>query len=154
MDNYSKTEKGRSELTTPSGELNPKQRRILILCNGELSNAELARAVGMDNADEMILALAVSGFIAGGHVDSQATSNEEIIKPASARSAKEFTQAKNFMVNTISHYHGQYGHLSLKSDINAADSVEKLRAFYPGWCDSMGKIKQLPKLKKELLKVL
>lgn len=152
---YTKTEKGRAELTNRSNNIPPKTRRALILCNGQIDSEEIAKALGSEDTQSLLDWLVQEKFITR---EKSGASNDpitdELQQLPAERSQDDFIKAKNFMVNTIGHYHGQYGHLSLKSEINATRDFHQLRQLYLQWEECMNKLKQFKKLKKELFKVL
>lgn len=152
---YAKTAKGRTEVASPSGNLTPKFRRLLILSNGQLDEQSLCRSIGADDARDMLRLLESEGYITKLDIDQGASKlYADLADLPATRSQAEFTKAKNYMVNTITHFHGQYGYLALKNEINAASSVGQLREHYPDWANAIEKFKQFKKLKKDLLKVL
>lgn len=151
---YTKTDKGRTEIANPSGKLNPKLRRLLILSNGTLDDKSLARAISKDNADTMLAQLVNHGYIEEHDTGLTPMLDDFIAKLPEVRSPSDFEKAKNYMINTIGHFHGQYGQLALKNDINNTENVAALRKHYPAWAKCMLNLKQFKKLNKELLKVL
>lgn len=157
MNCYAKTNKGVDEMRSRSGNVDPKARRILILCNGQMSTDDIIGAVGQE-AQRYISWLIQENYITNGKDEAPVarTSNfeQELVVLPSSRSAADFDKAKNFMVNTIGHFHGQYGHLTLKREIVDTKDYFELRALYAQWAESMVELKQFAKLKKDLFKVL
>ncbi|MYM62257.1 hypothetical protein [Pseudomaricurvus sp. HS19] len=161
MTTYLKTDKGREEIARPSGQLTPKQRRALILCNGTIDSTQLAQTLGGASAAELLVQLQDSGYItaAPGSTESPPKNDsnsyaEQLTALPLQRSAAEFEQAKNFMLNTIGHFHGQYGYLSLKSSIAGTGNSNDLRNYFAHWCESMEKTKQFQKLQTDLLQII
>ena len=62
-DTYSKTPKGQSEIDTRTGALSMKERRVLILVNGENSAAMLRQLSLCDNIEEILQNLLRLEFI-------------------------------------------------------------------------------------------
>ncbi len=161
MTTYLKTDKGREEIARPSGQLTPKQRRALILCNGTIDSTQLAQTLGGTSASELLAQLQDDGFITVDSKSAESPFNigentyaERLTALPSQRSVAEFEQARNFMLNTIGHFHGQYGYLSLKSSIADAGNSHDLRNYFAHWCESMEKTKQFQKLQTDLLKII
>ncbi|GAA6167470.1 hypothetical protein [Sessilibacter corallicola] len=155
MNFYAKTLKGINEMRSRSGEVNPTARRMLILCNGQTSTDQIIGAAGKADAKKYLKWLLEENYITNGDESKQSRDyNQDLVMLPSHRSAAEFDKAKNFMINTIGHFHGQYGYLSLKTEIANVKDCFELRGFYAEWAESMESFKQFDKLKSDLFKFL
>jgi hypothetical protein len=71
---------------------------------------------------------------------------------------KPIEKAKNFMINTLVHFHGQYTKLDVMRAVKACDSAAQLREHYADWVRCMHESRQaekrLPELTKQLLAVI
>lgn len=76
-----KTAKGAEEVTTRAHRLTPRQRSLLILVNGQRSDAELRQALG-DALDETLASLLQGGFV---ERSATATATATPAAPAPAR---------------------------------------------------------------------
>lgn len=168
---YSKTAKGANEIIKRTHKLDPKLRRLLILVDGIRSNFELASMFSNEPVDIELQELATYGFIETTAKNS--TEAEEIATPATKehqqnlhaldflpddRPNDAFPKAKNFIINTLIHFHGQYGKLSLMLEVEKCHTHNELRNLYPDWLrcmeESKAASKQLKKLNKQLFAVL
>ena len=60
---FEKTERGQREIAQPGGELNPKQRRILVLVDGAKSLGELAPMTRPGEIEPTVESLLHGGYI-------------------------------------------------------------------------------------------
>ncbi len=155
MNFYAKTLKGINEMRARSGVVNPTARRMLILCNGETRTEDIIGAAGKSDAKKYLQWLLEENYITNGDESKRSRDyTQDLVMLPSSRSNGDFDKAKNFMINTIGHFHGQYGYLSLKTEIANTKDYFELRNFYAEWAESMESFKQFDKLKKDLFKFL
>ena len=168
---YSKTAKGANEIIKRTHKLDPKLRRLLILVDGVRSNFELASMFSNEPVDIELRELATYGFIETASAD-EANSSATASAPNKEyqqnlhdldflpddRPKDAFPKAKNFIINTLIHFHGQYGKLSLMLEVEKCHTHNELRKLYPDWLrcmeESKAAAKQLKKLNKQLFAVL
>lgn len=155
MNFYAKTLKGVNEMRARSGSVNPTARRMLILCNGETSTDAIIGAAGKSDAKKYLQWLIEENYITTGDDSTRSRDyTQDLVMLPGNRSESDFDKAKNFMINTIGHFHGQYGYLSLKTEIASTNDYFELRKLYSEWAESMEGFKQFEKLKSDLFKFL
>ncbi len=152
---FSKTQKGIDEIERRTRSLEPTLRRLLIMVDGKKEDDELSQVLGNELVSEGIQHLLLFNYIeAAGELDSSA----EISQLPEQRPPDALLKAKNFMVNTLSHFHGQYNKLDLMRAVKECGNHQELRVLYPDWLRCMGEarlaVKRIPELKKELFNVL
>jgi hypothetical protein len=171
---YAKAEKGFAEIESRAFGLSPKLRRVLILIDGKRTLESLRTMLGLDGLEKLLDDLTSQGFIkkidAAGEAPTSAAQSavgeaEPTALPADAfaglpesRSDAEIEKAKNFMINTLVHFHGQYTKLDVMRAVKACDSAAQLREHYADWVRCMHESRQaekrLPELTKQLLAVI
>lgn len=170
---YAKTPKGVHEIEHRSHEIQPIQRRLLILVDGKRSEDELANLFHGGDLRQVLSQLEVGGYIqrqGDGPLDLAPSRPEQMGGSAKLAHYPELAQlpptrppdsllkAKNFIINTISHFHSYYAWLDLKRAVQECHSHAELREYYPQWLESMQEsrqaVKRLDELKKQLLDVL
>lgn len=166
---YSKTAKGSEEIVKRTHKLDPKLRRLLILVDGQRSNTELAGMFSNEPVDIELQELAAYGFIEQASstdkvetgqlsIDEHKASLSALDHLPSERPKDAFPKAKNFIINTLVHFHGQYGKLSLMLEVEKCHTHDDLRKLYPEWLrcmeESKPASKQIKKLNKQLFAVL
>lgn len=170
---FAKTAKGQDEIAARSVGLGPRVRRVLILIDGRRSIEEVGKLVPGDELADTLRMLEEHGFIesASGD-DNDATSTADTAMDAgdssgsdgifrelpSAPDPKQLEMARNFMINTLKTFCGQYGPVSLMSEIHAGRSHEELRTYFDRWYDAILDTRQggqrASDLRAELLKVI
>jgi hypothetical protein len=161
---YAKAEKGFAEIESRSFGLSPKLRRVLILIDGKHTLESLRGMLGFDGLEKMLDDLLSQGFITPvggdkpGDAAGRAAQADALAKLPEARSASELEKAKNFMINTLVHFHGQYTKLDLMRTVKACETHQQLRTCYPDWVRCMQESrmaeKRLPELTEQLFAVL
>ncbi|QID18017.1 hypothetical protein G3580_10405 [Nitrogeniibacter mangrovi] len=164
---YAKAEKGLAEIETRAFGLSPKLRRVLILIDGQRTLESLKSMLGFDELEKMLDELTHQGFIeavASGHdgggeaADVAADPDAALANLPESRPAGDLDKAKNFIINTLVHFHGQYTKLDLMRAVKACDSHGALRALYADWVRCMHESRQaekrLPELTEQLLAVI
>ncbi len=152
---FSKTQKGIDEIERRTLSLDPKLRRLLIMVDGKKEEDDLKNILGNDVVGEGIQHLLMFNYIEVlGEIDPSA----EVSQLPEKRPADALEKAKNYMVNTLSHFHGQYNKLDLMRAVKECANHQELRGLYPDWLRCMSEarlaVKRIPELKKELFNVL
>jgi len=141
---FAKTEKGQAELTQKSGELTPRQRRVLIMVDGKRDVAELRDMLQSDDLQHTLGLLEESGFIevSGVHNESGATEAPpagalpavDAFRPLPVPpNAKDMELARNFIQNTLKTFCGPFAHLHIVEAAFAATDHEQLRQQFGPW---------------------
>ncbi|MFA7606145.1 MAG: hypothetical protein WCY08_06135 [Rhodocyclaceae bacterium] len=165
---FAKTELGREEVTTRSGKLTPRQRRLLIFVDGKHTVSDLRDLVAADDLSHSLGMLEEEGYIeligfkndSGGidQIGETPLPSITAFRPASEVTAKQLDMAKHFMINTIKTFCGGFSHVSLQSDIFQAADAEALRAHFDLWyraiVDSREGKRRSEELREDLLKVI
>ncbi len=162
---YAKANKGFAEIESRSFGLSPKLRRVLILIDGKRTDEMLRSMLGMDGVDKMLDELTDQGFIekvelAGSEdaPDAAAPSTASLDELPDTRSPDELEKAKNFIINTLVHFHGQYTKMDLMRAVKACETHTALRELYADWLRCMNESRQatkrLPELSGQLLAVI
>ena len=156
---FHKTAKGQSEVETRANELSIKERRVLILVNGENDAARLKQLSLCENIVEILETLLSGGFIAGDAATiPQAPTEFEPEVPAKAESAKGEVGAREFMCNTLLTFANRVRVAKLIEEINSVDSVddlkEKIKPWYQAISETPGGMYQADDLRKEVQKLI
>ncbi|MBT0960175.1 hypothetical protein [Denitromonas iodatirespirans] len=164
---YAKTAKGVAEVETRADRLKPALRRLLILVDGKKTLDILKSMVGIDTIDEPLTQL-----LEGGYIEPVGAATESAAEAAPASSAKVFDlaslpaerdpkdldKARNFMINTLKHFHGPYTKLDLMRQVQACETHDALRALYADWLrcmhESIMAERRLDELNQQLFDVL
>ncbi len=144
---FAKTQKGHEEITTKTGGLTPRQRRVLIFVDGKRSVDDLRGMLQADDLQHTLGMLEEDGYIA---VSSVVTAQGKVSAPAAPLpSVTAFgdlpaepdplrqQQARNFMINTLNTFVGSLGASSLLDRIDQAHGHAGLRALYDEWYHAM-----------------
>jgi len=169
---YAKAEKGFAEIESRAFGLSPKLRRVLILIDGKRTLESLRSMLGLDGIEKLLDDLTSQGFIKTVDPVGDASPSEASVDHATApgagedvfaglpdtRSDAEIEKAKNFMINTLVHFHGQYTKLDVMRAVKACETAVQVRAQYADWVRCMHESRQaekrLPELTKQLLAVI
>ena len=176
---FQKTTKGQSEIETKTNALSMKERRVLILVNGQ-NNAGTLRDLSLcDNIIEILETLVSQGFIASaGAASGAATDFEPEPEPAAQASTEpaaaaqapaepaaaaaapaaappEDNAARDFMVNTLLTFANRVRVAKLIEQINSSGDMDSLNGLVKPWYDAIsetpGGMYQADDLKKEVL---
>lgn len=144
---FAKTPKGQDEITTKTGGLSPRVRRLLIFVDGKRSVDELRGMLQSDDLQHTLGMLEEDGYIEVASVTDAAgksgvpqaplppiTAFGEL--PASPDPVR-LQQARNFMSNTLNAFVGALGTSSLLDRIERAVGHAELRALYDEWYHAM-----------------
>lgn len=166
---YAKADKGFAEIESRSFGLSPKLRRVLILIDGHRSFETLKSMLSFEGLEKMLDDLTSQGFIRkvelGGAVAEapvEAVAGGEVVDPLAGlpeeRQPADLEKAKNFIINTLVHFHGQYTKMDLMRSVKACETHSDLREHYADWLRCMHESRQaekrLPELTKQLLDVI
>lgn len=141
---FSKTTKGQEELTTKSGGLTPRQRRVLIFVDGKRTVDELRGMLQSDDLQHTLGMLEEDGFIevagvtnASGKAAPAPTGplpSVDAFRPLPAEvDPIKLQQARNFMINTVNAFVGALGTSSLLDKLDQAQGHAELRALFDEW---------------------
>jgi hypothetical protein len=145
--------------------LSPLARRLLIFIDGQRTAADLQQLMGKTEVGPLLEALIACGCVvwpggvpvATSAVAPSATSAEPGW-PAEPRTPKQIEMAKNFMINTLITFVGQYANPDLMKKVQAATDSSVLRDSLQEWkrCieTSTAGARRLKELEAELRKVL
>ena len=153
---FHKTPKGQAEIATKTGALSMKERRVLILVNGENSVATLARLSLCDDVDAVIERLLADEFIASPNADGAETE----IDPTE-RDVTETTPevgARELMCNTLLTFGNRVRVGKLIREITDSEDIDALRALVDPWyaalAETPGGMYQADDLKKQVLSLI
>ena len=160
---YAKTAKGVTEIETRADRLGPRLRRLLILIDGKKPLEVLKSLLGIDAIEDLLGQLSSGGYIqpVGDAVPvagDAASADDPLAALPAERPADALEKARNYMINTLRHFHGQYNKLDLMRAVQASETHTALRGHYADWLRCMGESEQarkrLPELREELFAVL
>ncbi|TVO69424.1 hypothetical protein [Denitromonas ohlonensis] len=166
MQAYAKTAKGVAEVETRADRLKPALRRLLILVDGKKPLDALKSMIGNDAIDEPLTQLVEGGYIEAIEAANDAAADlpgssppafDVAMLPAE-RDAKALDKARNYMINTLKHFHGPYTKLDLMRLVQASETHAQLRTHYADWLRCMHEStmaeRRLNDLNRELFEVL
>ncbi len=138
---YYKTAKGQSEVESRTNALSMKERRVLILVNGENNTATLEKLSLCENIAEILQTL-----LSGGFIERQAGSAEAAAVPAAAEPAPKpavtetddttlttAVGARELMCNTLLTFANRVRVAGLLQQIDAAEDIESLKNMVKPW---------------------
>jgi hypothetical protein len=165
---FAKTPKGHDEITSKTGGLTPRIRRVLIFVDGKRTVDDLRGMLQSDDLQHTLGMLEEDGYIEVAGVADGSGRTTPAPKPMPAITAFDelpetpdpvrLQQARNFMTNTLNTFVGTIGASSLLDRIDRAEGHAGLRALYDEWYHSMvmsreGK-REAEGLRTKLLKVI
>ncbi len=144
---FSKTPKGLAEIGTKTDALTIKERRVLILVNGENDVATLERLSLIDDINSALARLLKLGFIVAADTTEQTViDDEEDTTPS--------ISARELMCNTLLTFGNRVRVAKLVEEINASEDIESLSAMVQPWyqaiSDTPSGMYQADDLKKEV----
>lgn len=165
---FAKTEKGQDELARRSEGLSARVRRVLILINGSRTVEDVRELVSADDLTHTLGLLEEQGYIelkgiatAGAAMVPERGNLPSITafrKLPPEPDPREFEMAQHFMLNTLKTFCGQYGPISLMSEIYATRCHQDLREYFDRWyraiVDTRQGRRRAEDLRADLLKVL
>ncbi len=155
---FRKTSKGTSEVESRTDALSVKERRVLILVNGENNAATLRDLSLCDNIVEILENLLSGGFIERlGAAAAQASASFEEEAPEEKQDAHD-VGAREFMCNTLLTFANRVRVAKLVEEINGVEDVEALKALVKPWymaiSETPGGMYQADDLRKEVNEML
>jgi hypothetical protein len=167
---FAKTAKGQEEVTSRSGGLTPRQRRVLIMIDGKRTVDELREMLQADDLQHTLGMLEEEGHIAMASLKEEATGALQPPPPEGLPSitafrpapeppnTKEMEMARNFIMNSLKTFCGPFAHLEIVERAFAAKSHEELRRQFDPWLHAVmqtrdGK-RRAEELRGQLLKVI
>lgn len=142
---FAKTPRGQDELTSKTGGLTPRQRRVLIFVDGKRSVEELRGMLQSDDLQHTLGLLEEAGYIELAGILTEAANQPAQPAPDALPSITAFRelsptpdplqlqQARNFMANTLNAFVGALGTSSLLERIDKAKSHDELRGHFDEW---------------------
>lgn len=152
-DIFRKTSSGASEIGNRSNTLTVKQRRVLILVNGENNTAALKLLSLCDDIVEILETLLRRGFIE--HDDSATAYDHapDAISPAATE-----TSAREFMCNTLLTFANRIRVGQLIEQIKTAEDVSTLKNLIKPWYQAIsetpGGMYQADDLRQEVAQMI
>ncbi len=162
---FHKTAKGQSEVETRANALSVKERRVLILVNGENNAAKLKQLSLCENIVEILDTLLSGGFIAQDTTTAPPTEFEPETPQAESASETDTTEttgheisAREFMCNTLLTFANRVRVAKLIEEINAVEDVdglkEKIKPWYHAISETPGGMYQADDLRNEVQKMI
>jgi hypothetical protein len=152
-DIFQKTMSGLSEIGNRSDALTVKQRRVLILVNGENNTATLKQLSLCENIVEILEILLRRGFI--DH-DGSGTAYDHA--PDTTSPVVVETGAREFMCNTLLTFANRIRVSPLIDQIKAVEDVDSLKNLVTPWYQAIsetpGGMYQADDLKQEVMRML
>ena len=148
---FRKTPKGQAEIQTKTDALSMKERRVLILVNGQNSAAELKQLSLCENIVDILENLVSLGFI-------ENLSSGTETQAAPKKSAVDEIEAGEFMCNTLLTFANRVRVADLLQQINAAEDTETLKELVKPWymalSETPGGMYQADDLRKQVLAMI
>ena len=148
---FRKTPKGQAEIQTKTDALSMKERRVLILVNGQNSAAELKQLSLCENIVDILENLVSLGFI-------ENLSSGAETQAAPKKSAVDEIEAGEFMCNTLLTFANRVRVADLLQQINAAEDTETLKELVKPWymalSETPGGMYQADDLRKQVLAMI
>ena len=160
---FHKTAKGQSEVESRTKALSMKERRVLILVNGENNTATLEKLSLCDNIGEILDTLLTGGFIErrqGSAADAAEPAPEIAVAAAAADETKPQSgpRAREFMCNTLLTFANRVRVAGLLQQISAAEDIESLKEMIKPWymalSETPGGMYQADALRSEVDKMI
>lgn len=149
---FLKTPKGKSEIEVKTDALSMKERRVLILVNGENNAATLQRLSLCDNIDEILQNLLQLEFITATGDSSAPT------KAESEAGSSGDVDAREFMCNTLLTFGNRMRVAKLVDEINHSADIDGLKNLVKPWyqavAETPGGMYQADDLRKEVLQLI
>ncbi len=158
---FSKTSKGQTEIEHKSNDLSLKERRVLILVNGENNTARLRQLSLCENIAEILDNLLRLGFIeqlggasasAGASVVASSAAPEPVAREEPDAASE--IGAREFMNNTLLTFANRVRVSKLIEEINAVQDVATLKDLVKPWyhaiSETPGGMYQVDDLRKDL----
>ncbi len=152
---FHKTATGQTEVETRSNALSMKERRVLILVNGENNAATLQQLSLCENIVEILEVLLDGGFIA----QDSATAPQTDFEPEVDKTESAFeVSAREFMCNTLLTFANRVRVAKLIDEINGVDNIDALKDMVKPWyhaiSETPGGMYQADDLRQEVQKMI
>lgn len=166
---FAKTPRGQEELNNRSGDLTPRQRRVLIMVDGKRTVDELRDMLQSDDLQHTLGLLEESGFIEVTSLkDASGSIQPAPAEPLPAINAfrpipdkpnpKELEMARNFIQNSLKTFCGPFAHLEIVEAAFAAKTHEEMRWQFDPWFHAIVSTREgrrrAEELRSQLLKVI
>lgn len=163
---FYKTAKGQEEIAQRRGELSLRDRRILMLVNGERNLEEIGQLAAVARVDDY--ADILGNLSAGGYVHYEggpkAPATTAPAPPASAgesaapATASGLSQTQEFMLTTLQAFTNRFRVSKLVNDISNVSNDAELRNYLEPWYDAIAEtpegIFRADELRAKLLEML
>lgn len=168
---FHKTAKGQSEVETRANALSIKERRVLILVNGENNAARLKQLSLCDNIVEILEILLDGAFITKDTTTTpqaefepetndatETTETTETTDITAEETSENEVGAREFMGNTLLTFANRVRVAKLIEEINAVEDIESLKELVKPWyhaiSETPGGMYQADDLRKEVQKLI
>ena len=152
---FHKTAKGQTEVETRTNALSMKQRRVLILVNGENNAATLKQLSLCDNIVEILEILLDGGFI---RLDGASVTQTDVTQPVQETVSTVEVSAREFMCNTLLTFANRVRVAKLIEEINAVEDIDALKDMIKPWyraiSETPGGMYQADDLRNEVQKII
>jgi len=152
---FHKTAKGQTEVETRSNALSMKQRRVLILVNGENNAATLKQLSLCENIVEILETLLDHGFI---QQDGATVTQTDVTQPMQETVSAVEVSAREFMCNTLLTFANRVRVAKLIEEINAVEDIDALKDMVKPWYQALsetpGGMYQADDLRNEAQKII
>ena len=152
---FHKTAKGQTEVETRTNALSMKQRRVLILVNGENNAATLKQLSLCDNIVEILQTLLDGGFI---QLDGASVTQTDVTQAVQETVSAVEVSAREFMCNTLLTFANRVRVAKLIEEINAVEDIDALKDMVKPWYQAIsetpGGMYQADDLRNEVQKII
>ena len=152
---FHKTAKGQTEVETRTNALSMKQRRVLILVNGENNAATLKQLSLCDNIVEILQTLLDGGFI---RLDGASVTQTDVTQAVQETVSAVEVSAREFMCNTLLTFANRVRVAKLIEEINAVEDIDALKDMIKPWyraiSETPGGMYQADDLRNEVQKII
>jgi len=152
---FHKTAKGQTEVETRTNALSMKQRRVLILVNGENNAATLKQLSLCDNIVEILQTLLDGGFI---RLDGASVTQTDVTQAVQETVSAVEVSAREFMCNTLLTFANRVRVAKLIEEINAVEDIDALKDMVKPWYQAIsetpGGMYQADDLRNEVQKII
>lgn len=152
---FHKTAKGQAEVETRTNALSMKQRRVLILVNGENNAATLKQLSLCENIVEILETLLDGGFI---QQDTATVTSTDVTQPLQETVSAIEVSAREFMCNTLLTFANRVRVAKLIEEINAVEDIDALKNMVNPWyhaiSETPGGMYQADDLRNEVQKII
>lgn len=166
---FHKTAKGQSEVESRAHALSMKERRVLILINGENNAATLKQLSLCENIVEILGILLDGGFIQQNETtiqqnettiqqDDVTVTQTDVTEPMQATESAQEVGAREFMCNTLLTFANRVRVAKLIEEINDVEDIDTLKDMVKPWyhaiSETPGGMYQADDLRNEVQKII